>query len=79
VLYNFSIPSYYDKGFRYYVNLNCNLEKLFRFDSRNKMNIEAWFRWGQTIYSGKNVIGSGLDEVKGNKKSEIRVQLLFSW
>jgi hypothetical protein len=43
------------------------------------MNMEAWFRWAQTIYSGKGVIGSGLDEVRGNKKSEIKFQLLFGW
>jgi hypothetical protein len=78
-LYNFSIPAYYDKGFRYYVNLNCNVKKLFRFGSTNKMNIESWIRWAQAVYSGKNAIGSGLDEVRGNKKSEIKFQLLFGW
>lgn len=79
VFYDFSIPSFYDKGFRYYINLHCNLRKLFRYIPANKMNMEGWLRWSQTVYSGKAVIGSGLDEVQGNKKSEIKFQLLLSW
>ncbi len=78
VPYSFSVPFYYDKGFRYYFNLNCNLKKLFSANRSNNFKIEAWVRWTQSIYSGTNSIGTGLDEVKGNKKSEIKLQLLIS-
>jgi len=64
VLYNFSIPVFYDKGFRYYLNFNYGLTK----------NSTLWFRWSQTIYKNKSSIGSGLDEIMGNKKSDIKLQ-----
>jgi hypothetical protein len=77
VPYSFSIPFYYNKGVRYYLNLRCNLKKLFNTGKASKLNIEAWLRWAQSIYNGVNSIGSGLDEVHGNKKSEVKLQLLI--
>jgi hypothetical protein len=64
VLYSFSIPVFYDKGFRYYLNLNYDLSK----------KVSCWLRWSQTIYPDRLSIGSGLDEIKGNHKSEIKIQ-----
>jgi hypothetical protein len=64
VLYSYSIPVFYDKGYRYYINLNYDLSK----------KISIWFRWAQTIYPDKKIIGSGLDEINGNKKSDFKVQ-----
>jgi len=69
VLYSFSIPVFYDKGYRYYVNINHDIKK----------NLSLWLRWSQTIYPGKNVIGSGLDEIRGNTKTELRVQALYNF
>lgn len=63
VLYYYSIPAFYDKGMRYYVNARFTLNRM----------INLWLKWGQTIYSDKEVIGSGLDEITGNKKSEFRL------
>lgn len=67
VLYGFSIPPFSDKGYRYYVNLNYDLSKQLSF----------WFRWAQFIYSNKTTVGSGLDEIAGNHRSEVKIQLLF--
>ena len=67
LLYSFSIPVFYDKGFRYYLNFNYGLSK----------NSTFWLRWSQTIYKDKFSIGSGLDEIAGNKKSEIKLQWQF--
>ena len=64
VLYNFSIPAFMDKGYRYYINANYHLKKLF-----------FWLRWSQTIYPGKTAIGSGSDEINTNHRSEIRLQV----
>ncbi len=69
VLYSYSIPVFYDKGFRYYLNAN--------YDATQKLTF--WFRWAQTIYAGKTLVGSGLDEIKGNKKSEIKLQALYKF
>lgn len=79
VLYNYAIPLFYGKGFRYYVNLRYNFKKSFRERNSNQMNVEAWLRWGQTIYSDQNNIGTGLDQIQGNKKSEIKLQVSFGW
>jgi hypothetical protein len=69
VLFSYSIPAFFEKGFRYYLNLNFDLSR----------TISCWLRWAQTVYRDKNSIGSGLDEIPGNSRSEIRLQvrLLF--
>ncbi|NOT51533.1 MAG: helix-hairpin-helix domain-containing protein [Chitinophagaceae bacterium] len=64
VLYSYSIPAFYYKGFRYYLNFNYDLTKKISF----------WLRWAQTIYRNQSTIGSGLDEIKGNRKTELRAQ-----
>ncbi|MEO8771438.1 MAG: helix-hairpin-helix domain-containing protein [Ferruginibacter sp.] len=69
VLYYFSIPVFYDKGYRYYFNIN--------YDITRKLSV--WGKWGQFIYSNKTSVGSGLDEIKGNKKSEARIELLYKF
>lgn len=69
VLYSYSIPVFFDKGYRYYVNLN--------YDVTRKMTV--WCRVAQTIYADKNKIGSALDEINGNKKSEVKVQMIYNF
>ena len=64
VLYGYSIPVFYDKGFRYYVNINYDVNK----------KLSVWGRFAQTVYPDKNVIGSGLDLINGNAKSEVTLQ-----
>ncbi len=64
VLYGYSIPVFYDKGYRYYITLNYDLTK----------KLSVWARWAQTIYRNKTTIGSGLDEINGNRKTEIKLQ-----
>ena len=69
VLYNYSIPVFFDKGYRYYVNVKYNLFK----------KLSLWGRFAQTIYSGKNTMGSGLDLIKGRVKTEVKLQSIFSF
>jgi len=69
VLYSFSIPVFYDKGYRYYLNVNYDLTK----------KLALWFRWAQTVYEGKNAVGSGLDEINGNKRTEVKIQALYQF
>lgn len=66
VLYGFSIPAFYDKGYKYYLNFSCDIS--------TKMSI--WLRWAQLIYKEKTTVGSGLDEIPGNKRSEIKMQVI---
>ncbi len=64
VLYSYSIPAVYDKGFHYYATLNYDIGK----------KISVWLRIAQTVYQEKQTVGSGLDEIKGNKRTEVKVQ-----
>ena len=63
VLFYYSIPAFFNKGYRYYLNVNYDLNSKISF----------WIKWSQTIYNNVESIGSGLDEIPGSKKSEIRM------
>lgn len=69
VLYSYSIPQFTGQGIRYYVNVN--------YDLSTKMSI--WLKWAQTIYADKTSIGSGLDEIPGNKRSEVKLQVMYNF
>lgn len=65
VLYSYSIPAFFDKGYRYYLLLNYDLNQKVSF----------WLRCGQTIYPGKTVIGSGSDEINRGRKTVMKMQV----
>lgn len=65
ILYAFSIPAYYSKGTRTYFNLKYSIGKY----------ADIWLRYSQTYFSDLDVISSGLNQIDGNTKSEIKVQL----
>ena len=69
LLYSFSIPVFYDKGYRYYLNINYDLSR----------KLSLWAKFAQTIYPEKNTNGSGLDEIQKNRKSEIKLQAIYSF
>ena len=69
VLYAFSIPAYYYRGSRTYLTLGYN----------GKKNIDVWIRYAQTFYNNRDVIGSGLEEIQGNTRSEVKAQIRFKF
>lgn len=69
VLYSFSFGMYNGKGFRSYLNLKYNVAK--------KLNI--WLRYSVFIYQDAETVGTYLDEIKGNKKSEAKVQVRYQF
>jgi helix-hairpin-helix protein len=69
VLYSYSIPVFYGKGIRYYFNLKYDVNK----------RLAVWFRWAQTIYKDQNSIGTGLDEIQGNKRTELKLQGIYQF
>ncbi len=69
VLYYFAIPVLYDKGYRYYFNVNYDFSK----------KLSVWAKWSQTIYRDRTTVGSGLDEIQGNIRSETRIELLYKF
>jgi DNA uptake protein ComE-like DNA-binding protein len=69
VLYSFSIPVFYDKGYRYYLNINYDINK----------KLSLWGRIAQYLYPEKSIIGSGLDEIQENHKTEVKLQALYKF
>ena len=65
LLYTFYTPSFYGRGFRFSAHL--------RYDFRNWLMLIAKF--GQTLYQDRKEIGSGNDLIRGNKKSDLQVQV----
>ncbi|MDX1651035.1 MAG: hypothetical protein R3277_00975 [Brumimicrobium sp.] len=61
----FSIPAYFNDGSRAYILLRYSF--LRRFD--------LWIRYAAFVYSNENLLGSGSEEIEGNTRSEIGVQL----
>lgn len=79
VLYHFSIPFVYNRGFRYYVNLSMNLKKMLGLQNNYRANFTGWIKWSQSLYPPNSVIGSGLDQLTGNNKSDVTLQILLGW
>ncbi len=69
VPFSFSVPSFSGKGSRFYLLLNSSLTR----------NISVILRFAQTWYSDKSFISSGNDEIDGNKKSDVKAVLRFSF
>jgi len=67
VLYAFSIPAYFDIGQRVYLMLRWSAVK----------QLDIWLKIARTTYSNRSVIGSGSDEIDGNHKTEVKVQIRF--
>lgn len=65
ILYTFSVPAYFDKGYRGYLNFSYNLNEHLGF----------WLKLGHTVYNNSETISSGYNEIEGNKKTEIKFQL----
>lgn len=69
VLYSFSIPAYYDRGTRHYLMLRYAVSK----------NMRVWLRWSQSRFSNLDVISSGLGEIEGNTRSEVKAQVMYQF
>ncbi len=69
VLYAFSIPGYYYKGKRYYL--------LFKYSPTR--TLDFWLKISQWYYTDRNVISSGLNEINGHTKTEVKVQMRYKF
>lgn len=69
VLYGSSFGNYHSKGFRTFINSRYRLLR----------NMDVWGRYAIYIYKGVEKIGSGLDEIEGNKKSDFKVQVRYQF
>lgn len=70
VLYGFSIPAYFYKGFRTYLVAKYNITR----------KITVWAKYSQFTYSNLNIISKGsLNEIDGNTKSEFKLQFRYKF
>jgi hypothetical protein len=67
VLYASSAPAYFDRGTRILVLLRAGIVK----------NLDLWVRLTRTDFLNKPTVGSGLDEISGTAKTDIKLQ--FRW
>jgi hypothetical protein len=69
VLYSFAFGLYNGKGFRGYLNLKYKLAK----------SLDLWARYATFNYDNVQSVGSGLDEINGSMKSEMRLQVRYQF
>ena len=69
VLYSYSVPAYQGKGIRFYFNARYTLIRDF----------DLWLRYSLTSYYDQNTVGSGDDQINGNKRSDIRLQIRYQF
>lgn len=63
----FSIPPYYGRGMRWYAMARLTPMR----------GLDLWVRYGAWIYQDQTSIGSGLQEIAGNVRSDLKVQLRY--
>ena len=63
------IPAYYYRGSRFYILARYNIMH----------GVSFWVRYGRYYYSNQKTVGSSLDEINSNHKSELQMQLKFSF
>lgn len=61
----FSIPAYYDRGMRFYLTGSYRLSRAWRLEAR----------YARSYFSNLDAIGSGLDEIAGQTRSDVRLQI----
>lgn len=69
VLYAFSIPAYSNRGVRTYLTARYRVMK----------GVDVWLRYALTYYDNLDVISSGLEEIQGNHRQEIKAQIRFKF
>lgn len=68
-LYVFSVPAYYFQGSRCYI--------LTRYAFGRA--VDLWIKYGFFLYNDRNVIGSGAEQIQGDRKSDLTIQLRISF
>lgn len=61
----FSIPAYSGTGSRYYLIVNYKPQRWLEF----------WLRFARSKFYDQQTVGSGLNEIQGNQRSEVKLQM----
>ena len=65
MLYDVSVAPYYGRGSRFYFNARFRISRL----------ITAELRYSQTFWNDRKTVGTGVAEIVGQKKSELKAQI----
>ncbi|WP_262249247.1 helix-hairpin-helix domain-containing protein [Parapedobacter soli] len=69
VLYGYSFPMYHNNGIRTYANARYRIGR----------QVDIWLRYATFIYRGVDEVGSGLDVIAGNRRSDVKLQLRWQF
>jgi hypothetical protein len=69
LIYYYAIPAFSDQGSRYYINV--------RYKGIRNLTLEI--KYAQTRWLDVTSVGSGNDTIQGNRRSEIRGQIIYRW
>lgn len=69
VLYGSGFGAYHNKGIRSFINIRYRLMR----------QMDVWTRYAIYWYAGAETIGSGLDEIAGNIKSDVKFQIRYQF
>ncbi|MFM6975247.1 MAG: ComEA family DNA-binding protein [Sphingobacteriaceae bacterium] len=69
VLYSYSIFAYQNRGVQFYFNGRYSLLK----------GLDCWLNYASQRYINLENLGSGLSEIEGNKRSEIKLQIRYQF
>jgi hypothetical protein len=67
VLFSYAVPAYSGRGNHYGILISYKISKW----------LNGWLHFQQTVYPGLSSLGSGLSQIAGNKKTELKIQLMF--
>jgi hypothetical protein len=65
VLYSFSIPNYFGRGIRTYLTGRWQINR----------HVDLWLKYAMTWYPDRETISSGLNEIEGHHRQDVRVQM----
>lgn len=69
ILYAFNMPSFYGKGIR--------LSFSFRWEIVKKLSVSA--KWAHTYYADRDLIGTDLEEIEGQNKTDLYLLLRYKF
>lgn len=69
VLYGSAFAVHHGTGVRSFVNIRYRVVK----------PLDLWLRYAISLYKNTETIGSGLDEIRGNKKEDVKLQLRYQF
>jgi hypothetical protein len=67
LLYVYNVTAYYNKGYKYYLLTRVNINRHLSF----------WIRLARTEYVNADEIGSGLETIDGNRKTNLGMQMRY--